>query len=380
MTSLSISSPSCRFGPLYCRCVPFEIPELDDVKKASDTVERTIQVCDRNRLLQIADRVRGTQATVDEIKAVLKEFLTQQLMKTKWLQEILMQIPRYKAESTKPRAYISPGEIIHALEAAFPSVLSSPDDSDATTHRPLQRVLQAGFSMAGPDQQRASWTISDPKVYGWFKSRHSRALVVHGNCALQRISPLSFFCALLIESLQSLGPIIVSHHFCGLHPPSDHRDVGSAGSILMPVLLHQLLRQWTFGELECLSVDDAQAFRGSVSNLTPDFLVSILRKLIKALPRRQPVFLILDGINYYETREFGWETKRLVKKLVKLLGAGGALYKLLITSTTRVLDIDEYFENDEKLYVPVEPTPRGVGAANQQLKRRFTFGRSTKNP
>ncbi|RAH41703.1 uncharacterized protein BO95DRAFT_517750 [Aspergillus brunneoviolaceus CBS 621.78] len=329
--------------------------ELDDVKKASDTVERTIQFCDRNRLLQIADRVGGTQTTVAEIKALLIEFFTQQSIKTKWIQEYLMQISQYKAESTKPRAYITPGEIIQALEAAFPSVLPSRDDSDATTHGPLQRVLQAGFSMAGPDQQRTSWTISDPKVFGWFKSRHSRALVVHGNCALQRISPLSFFCALLIESLRSLGPIVVLHHFCGLHPPSDHRDVGSAGSIV------------------------TAAFRGAVSNLTPVFLVSVLRKLIKALPRRQPVFLILDGINYYETREFGWETKRLVKKLVKLLGAGGALYKLLITSTTRVLDIDEYFENDEKLYVPVEPTPRGVGAANQQLKRRFTFGRSTRS-
>ncbi|PYH85328.1 hypothetical protein BO82DRAFT_398754 [Aspergillus uvarum CBS 121591] len=189
-----------------------------------------------------------------------------------------------------------------------------------------------------------------------------------------------FFCALLVESLQSLEPIIVLHHFCGLHPPSDHHD-GTASSVLMPLLLYQLLRQWTFGELECLSADDAQAFKGSVSNVTPDFLVAILRKLIKALPRRQPVFLILDGINYYETREPSWETKRLVKKLVKLMGAGGALYKLLITSTSRVLDIDEYFENDEKLYVPVEPTPRGGGGgtANQQLKRRFTFGRSTKS-
>ena len=57
--------------------------ELDDVKKASETVERTIQFCDRNRFIEIADRVRGTQGTVAEIKAVLIEFLTQQSMNTK---------------------------------------------------------------------------------------------------------------------------------------------------------------------------------------------------------------------------------------------------------------------------------------------------------
>ncbi|RAH86719.1 hypothetical protein BO86DRAFT_395335 [Aspergillus japonicus CBS 114.51] len=268
-------------------------------------------------------------------------------------------LARFRYRSLRGLLYLSPPGVGGATGLILPTIASVAAFLPGLEDRgmPPFLALHGGLGILLGDPQRASWAISDPKVYGWFKSRHSRALVIHGNWALQRISPLPFFCALLIESLQSLEPIIVLHHFCGLHPPSDHRD----------------------GELECLSTNDAQAFKGSISNLTPDFLIAILRKLIKALPRRRPVFMILDGINYYETHEFGWETKRLVKKLVKLLGAGGALYKLLITSTSRVLDIGEYFENDEKHYVPVKPTPRGVGAANQQLKRRFTFGRSAKS-
>lgn len=233
--------------------------------------------------------------------------------------------------------------------------------------------------MIDEDQHRTTWAISDPKVYEWFKSRRSRALVINGNCSIQRISPLSFFCALLIESLQKLEPIIVLHHFCGLHMSRnsvENEELGSSAIIRM--LIYQLAMQWRFGELECLSADDAQAFKRSGSNITDDFLFSIFSKMVRALPRRQPIFIIIDGINYYETQEFCQKTKKLVKKLVKLLGAPASV-KLLITSTTRILDVSKYFENDEKLMVPADPAPRTLGPVNQQLKRRFTFRRVAKS-
>lgn len=284
--------------------------------------------------------------------------------------DALIQTQQLIVQPSMPRASISIRKILKCLKATYPSLFGSP-------HTSLQQVLQAGFSMASEDQNQATWAISDPKVYGWFKSQRSRALVINGNCSIQRISPLSFFCALLIEILQSLEPIIVLHHFCGLYTTgnsSEREDFGS--STIIKMLLYQLVTQWRFGELECLSADEAQAFHGS-SNITDDFLFSIFSKMIRALPRQQPIFIIIDGINFYETREFLQKTKGLVKKLVKLLGARASV-KLLITSTTQILDINKYFENDEKLLVPAEPAPRTMGATSQQLKRRFTFGRSTK--
>ncbi|KAJ5743645.1 hypothetical protein N7533_008515 [Penicillium manginii] len=90
--------------------------------------------------------------------------------------------------------------------------------------------------------------------------------------------------------------------------------------------------------------------------------------MVKALARRQPIFIIIDGFNYYETQNLCDKMKKFVKRLVKLL----------ITSTTRILDVSTYLKNDEKLLVPADPPPRTLAAADQQLKRMFTFSRSSK--
>jgi hypothetical protein len=139
-------------------------------------------------------------------------------------------------------------------------------------------------------------------------------------------------------------------------------------SAIIKTLVYQLAMQWKVGTFECLSSDDVQAFKSFGSIMTEDFLFSILSKMVKALPRRQPIFIIIDGFNYYETQNLCDKMKKFVKRLVKLL----------ITSTTRILDVSTYLKNDEKLLVPADPPPRTLAAADQQLKRMFTFSRSSK--
>lgn len=352
--------------------------ELDNLRKASENVERTIQLCNQRRLAQVADGVKGSQATVYEIKMALKQLFAQQYVNAKstGFREALIQTQQLIVQPFEPRPSVTAKNILERLKIQSPYLFPSLDHSPSLA--PLQQVLRTGFSMAGEDQHRATWSISDPKVYEWFKSRRSRALIINGNCSLQRVSPLSFFSALLIESLQSLEPIVVLHHFCGLHTTGEslkNQDAGS--SAMIGIFLYQLAMQWKFGELSCLSEDDAQVFKTSETDLTDGFLLSIFSKMVKALPRRQPLFAFIDGLNYYETQEFGENTKRLMKRLMKLLAAPASV-KLLITSATRVLDSSKYFENDEKLLVPADPVPRGFGPPGKQLKRRFTFGRSAK--
>jgi hypothetical protein len=148
-------------------------------------------------------------------------------------------------------------------------------------------------------------------------------------------------------------------------------------SAIIKTLVYQLAMQWKVGTFECLSSDDVQAFKIFGSIMTEDFLFSIVSKMVKALARRQPIFIIIDGFNYYETQNLCHKMKKFVKRLVKLLGSPASV-KLLITSTTRILDVSTYFENDEKLLVPADPPPRTLAAADQQLKRMFTFSRSSK--
>ncbi|KAL4941116.1 hypothetical protein BDV06DRAFT_223410 [Aspergillus oleicola] len=340
--------------------------ELEDVKKASEHVERTIQACDRNRLAHIASGVEGTQKTVQGIKFMLVQFFKAQWQTSKWFRDLLMQNQQMAPPPTGPRAYITSKEILDTLTDS--SVSSGKSLPNRTLYQDsVKQVLQVGFSMEKQAQNRAAWLTSETKIQGWFRSRHSRALVINGNCTLQRISPLSFFCALMIESLHNVEPVIVLHHFCGLPTfmnPADEDLSGSA--LLIRALLHQLVAQWRFGELTCLSQDDAQALQGSDPNLTPGFLLSVFQKLVLALPRGQPVFVIIDGVNYYETREFCRETKHVLKKLVNLLKAA-ALFKLIVTGTSRILEVNRYFEDDEKVFIPASPAAKLTGPSNKQM-------------
>jgi hypothetical protein len=79
-------------------------------------------------------------------------------------------------------------------------------------------------------QIRAEWLMANEVVSKWFKSTDSRVILINGNSSVERISPISFFCAMLIRSLKTLKPIIVIDHFCGLHTPSQGLDDEFYGS------------------------------------------------------------------------------------------------------------------------------------------------------
>ncbi|KAJ5377842.1 uncharacterized protein N7496_005251 [Penicillium cataractarum] len=72
--------------PLFLQSTytPLQV-ELDDVRKASENVERTIQLCNQRRLAQVANGVKSSQATMHEIKTALKQLFAQQYMNTKCL-------------------------------------------------------------------------------------------------------------------------------------------------------------------------------------------------------------------------------------------------------------------------------------------------------
>ncbi|KAL4795302.1 hypothetical protein BDV19DRAFT_389434 [Aspergillus venezuelensis] len=337
--------------------------ELEDVKKASEHVQRTIQVCDRNRLAHIASGVERTEETIQEFKSMLVQYFNAQWQATKWL---IMKNQQMVPPPMGPQASITPKEILDTLTNS--SASSGKSLPNRTLYQDsFNHVLQVGYSMEKQAKDRAAWLMSETKIQRWFRSRHSRALVINGNCTLQRISPLSFFCAVMIESLHNVEPVIVLHHFCGLSTFMNPADEGLSGSaLLIRALLHQIAAQWRFGELTCLSQDDAQALQGSDPNLTPDFLLSVFQKLVLALPRGQPVFLIIDGVNYYEIREFCRETKHMLKKLVNLLKAEASV-KLIVTGTSRILEVNQYFEDDEKVFIPATPAAKLTGLSKKQM-------------
>ncbi|RYP13368.1 hypothetical protein DL765_006909 [Monosporascus sp. GIB2] len=147
---------------------------------------------------------------------------------------------------------------------------------------------------------RPVWLMSEKKIHRWFKLRYSRGLLVNGNSIVERITPISFFCATLIKSIKVIERIVILSHFCGLNTPGDGMiGEGLSGGCLIAGL-------------------DGPT----------------------------------DGINYYETSELRYEAKEIVGGITQLLWdeEARALVKVLVTSPNRAFEVDACFMNDEKVW------------------------------
>ncbi|KAI0104249.1 hypothetical protein GGR51DRAFT_572716 [Nemania sp. FL0031] len=205
--------------------------------------------------------------------------------------------------------------------------------------------------MDSEGQIRAEWAISNQTVHHWLRSRRSRCVLINGNSTLERISPISFFCAMLIKGLNVIKPIHVLSYFCDINAGGQRMP---RGKDLLKSLTSQLIAQWKSGPLNCLSQQEVEELHYTASRPSIRFLRSVFQRLVVTLPAGTPLFIIIDGIDYYETTHLSKDTKSVVKEITGLADKEEvkALVKLVITSANRALDVSKYFSDDEKVWVP----------------------------
>lgn len=276
-------------------------------------------------------------------------------------------------QDSKPKAYISQAELLLLLD--FDTTSEQDKSQTLASQTPaFEIVLRAGFAMDREEQIRAEWLMANKDISHWFRSARPRTRLINGNHNLDRITPLSFFCAMLVQSLKPIEPVIVLSHFCGLHTAGEdlaEEQPGSSG--LIRSLLTQLLEQWRFGEFTCLS----QAFADQLKNKSPGILPHdqrhVLWELITALPPATPLFIIIDGINFYEIDAFSAETKKMIKELNGLLSNSKvkSLIKILVTNTTRAFEVNKYFEFDEIIEMPQYIDRTRAGHVDAQFNLEF---------
>ncbi len=256
----------------------------------------------------------------------------------------------------EPKAHITQPELLRLLA---PVALKSPDFprvEEITKNEEIENTLRAGFSMDQELLVRAGWVMSERKVHDWLKSPNSCGLLINSNSTVERITPTSFFCAMLAKSIKAIKPILVLNHFCGLNT-AEGDDEGwgiSGGEGLLRSLTSQLIAHWRFGELTCLSLQEVEELKQTGSGPSFRVLRHVFRKLVTAVPATSPIFIIVDGINYYETSKLYKGTKQAVKEISRLLGDPEvkALVKVIVTSASRAFEVDEYFLDSEKVWVP----------------------------
>ncbi|KAL6856544.1 hypothetical protein J3F83DRAFT_769711 [Trichoderma novae-zelandiae] len=239
---------------------------IKELGLASAHVTEIVQLCNTRRLSKVSDGVGQIHQHTTWIMGVLKA-LVLRLTDNKGFSERQQFLDNRARQGLQeePETTISQNELLLLL------------DPNATTvqighGRILQRVIRNGLAMDTEAQKRVEWLMANKSISRWFTSTKSRTLLVHGRGSLDRVSPMSFFCAMLVQSLTSIGSIILLSHFCGLEmPESDsHGSGGRKTSGLLKSLLIQLLAQWKTSTITCFD-------REFVDNLTLRQLAWIVR-------------------------------------------------------------------------------------------------------
>lgn len=245
-------------------------------------------------------------------------------------------------------------------------------------------LLHIIASLSSNSQDRAVALIISPIMQTWLTSAVSLPLIVNGQMFSSddetRQSPLSYFCAKLVDSI--LPPSTFSQTpkhrtvfavcwFCGQHTNSydygpgltdyEAHPPGMLGSMLAQLIV-QLLECRLLPQLDhlCLPKDDPQLFE----------LCTLFVLLVKALPRGSILFVVIDGVSYYEDEERREECMEVLSTLTEVTRessgfANGCLVKFLVTAPLRSHYIQDLFEDTEILDLDEYIPPNGGFTALQ---------------
>ncbi|PKK48346.1 hypothetical protein CI102_6889 [Trichoderma harzianum] len=342
---------------------------IKDVGKSSTRVDQIIKLCISKQVSQISGQVNKVEQNMAWIKKAAETLLFEMMQQAKWHSAIEQHIMSQASQSLehKPEVVISQKNLLLLLDPNAVAIYSA--------QKPvLKKVLNAGLSMGTEAQNRVEWLLTNKNIAHWFTSTGSQTILVNGHGSLERITPMSFFCAMLAQSLNSTGSIILSH-FCGLqmHDTGSKNSREQKTSGLLRSLLIQLLAQWKFPNISCLEHDFMEKLKRTSPNWSSRRQRHLFQYLVAALPQATPIFIIIDGTNYYEVADLRDDIKEVVKEINKFLSSEsvGAMVKILITSPTRSFNLTQYFETNEIINVPKDIDGIMTSFSESRLKLQF---------
>jgi len=219
------------------------------------------------------------------------------------------------------------------------------------------------------EQARAEQLIRSRQIKDWMVSPTSSQLLVHGDYEGKRyVSGLSLFCSSLVQSLAAKAPqFIPLVFFCGLHTDRNTDDY-TGGLAIIQNFICQLLCQFDFDtKLLADAVDEDRVRHGDIHELC-----SLFEWLVNQLPRSVVLFCLIDGIIYYERREFEDDMGLVLVTLLRISDEQStqAVVKVLITSSTRTSSVRKPFPDE--LILSMESMARSdMTASKWRLERQL---------
>ena len=201
----------------------------------------------------------------------------------------------------------------------------------------------------------------------WLTGPRSRVLLLNGNGAgSPTFSPCTFLGAKFLEGLRQVQPIICLFYFCSLHM-SSRKDHQEDASTLAKILVSQLLHCDVSYDTSFLTQEDLD----KIEQNDLSTLCMLFQRLIQQIPSGTFLFLVVDGINFYERSERRQDFLDVLKVLLAVLEeSDNFIAKLLLTCHGRSSFAKDLIRNDNILTVPtfVDGTRQGWS--------EHTFGKS----
>lgn len=211
-----------------------------------------------------------------------------------------------------------------------------------------ERLLSLRGHMRAADQDRAVVLMQDAKFVTWLALQESSAILIHGNSKHVTKAATGFVCAKLFESLHVKASAddsttIALAFFCGEHTDErtdrDAHPPGLALNLLLQ-LIDKMGSRWPV---------DSAPLQKSIRNL--DFedagsTSALFAKLVAQLPAEVTLFVVVDGVGFYEDRSRRGEMTELVGKLLKLVGRkAGPVVKLLMATPAATIAVCGQFRS-----------------------------------
>ncbi|KAA8904873.1 hypothetical protein FN846DRAFT_951720 [Sphaerosporella brunnea] len=286
-------------------------------------------------------------------KASARKLEIQRLTMQKAILEAKLHEVQLQSRTPSPQpTYISQLKLLELL-ATDPNIASA--DREACVH--------AGQAFKMATQDRAGWLMQSEKLKSWLTSRYAEVRLIHGNHEPLKISPVSYLCAMLVESLEKLKPALVLYFFCGSHTQS--RDPLSNAYALLKSLLAQLLSQHTFDTSFLQPYDVQRLEKNDLQSLC-----NLFWGLAQQLDSTVALFCIIDGISFFETSQREPAMHAVLDKLLALARGDtmGTVFKLLVTSpATTKPKLCRKFAHKDVITVPPAVPRSGIGFDGKQM-------------
>lgn len=238
------------------------------------------------------------------------------------------------------------------------AMLNIPLDLDSVD---LQAVKEHSYRLPRKYHARAVQVTQTREFRQWIVAPTSTRLLIHGEFPphtldWHRVSPLSFFCFLLVHMLRARERYVTLVFFCGFHVDEDDGNVG--GAAIMRSFIAQLVHQIGPGFIQLDASFNLERVAQQDCDIAKlcDLFVHLVRQ---QLHRDRTLVCIIDGIGCYETDELEGDMLAVVKTLLQFRkgthrGSGteqsshGGDVKVLVTTPFSTEAVQELFLSEER--------------------------------